>query len=122
MVSGDGRLCACDGWWEQDWYGRQPMENLSISFDGGRIQGSGFDIIGPFTLDGVIDQNGGVAILKQYIEQHSVDYLGRCDGEGTMTGEWRIGASRGRWMISIRRFEPGERAEIVELVPQAHRE
>src|SRR5947207_8154485 len=45
-------LCRCDGWWEEQGYGRQPMENLRISFGQGRLQGSGSDIVGPFTLSG----------------------------------------------------------------------
>ena len=65
----------CKDWWEQAGYGRQPMEQLRIEFDGGSIRGSGSDIIGLFTLTGTIE-DGKVAILKQYLGQHSVDYLG----------------------------------------------
>jgi len=28
----------CEGWWEQSGYGRQPMEQLRIEFDGGDIR------------------------------------------------------------------------------------
>jgi hypothetical protein len=47
-------------------------------------------MIGLFTVTGTIE-DGKVAIVKQYIVQHSVDYLGTYDGEGTMHGMWRIG-------------------------------
>jgi hypothetical protein len=29
----------CEGWWEQAGYGRQPMEQLRIEFEGGDIRG-----------------------------------------------------------------------------------
>ena len=96
------RSCGCVGWWEQVFFGRQPMENLPLSFDGRRIRGAGVDIVGPFTLEGLLDERGGVAMIKQY-RGHAVDYLGMYDGEGTMSGQWRIGADHGRWMITIRR-------------------
>jgi hypothetical protein len=75
----------CEGWWEQAGYGRQPMEQLRIEFDGGDIRGSGTDIVGLFALTGTIEE-GKVAIVKQYLGQHSVDFLGMYDGEGTMHG------------------------------------
>jgi hypothetical protein len=90
----------CEGWWEQNRYGRQPMEQLRIEFDGGNIRGSGTDMIGLFALTGTIE-DGKVAIAKQYLGQHSVDYLGTCDGEGTMHGMWRIGFFGGKWMIKV---------------------
>lgn len=74
------------------------METLRIEFDGGNIRGSGSDLIGLFTLTGTIE-DGSVAIVKQYVGRHSVDYLGSYDGEGTMHGMWRIGLFGGKWMI-----------------------
>ena len=44
-----------DGWWEQDLYGRQPMESLSLAFSNHQLNGAGVDMIGPFTLIGSID-------------------------------------------------------------------
>ena len=107
----------CEGWWEQDLFGRQPMEKLRISFDAKRIQGAGIDIIGPFSLTGAIEENGAVAIVKRYLGQHSVDYLGTYDGEGSLTGEWRIGLDRGRWLITIRRAVAGAATPILEYEP-----
>jgi hypothetical protein len=74
-----------EGWWEQDFYGRQPMDPLVLSFDKGVVRGSGQDIVGPFTMSGVIE-NGRVVIKKQYVGQHDTDYVGQFDGEGTMHG------------------------------------
>jgi hypothetical protein len=90
----------CEGWWEQAGYGRQPMEQLRIEFDGGNILGSGTDIIGLFALTGTIE-DGKVAIVKQYLAQHSVDYLGTHGGEGIMHGMWRIGVGGGKWKIKV---------------------
>src|SRR5690349_1495187 len=44
----------CEGWWEQDILGRQPMRELLLRFEGGQIAGSGHDIVGPFTIAGTI--------------------------------------------------------------------
>ena len=75
----------CEGWWEQAGYGRQSMEQLRINFEGGNIRGSGTDIIGLFALTGTIEE-ANVAIVKQYLGQHSLDYLGTYDGEATLHG------------------------------------
>ena len=111
-------LVHCEGWWEQAEFGRQPMDPLTVEFDTGRISGSGNDIVGLFTLTGTIE-GGNVAIVKQYIGQHSVDYVGTFDGEGTMHGRWGIaGWFGGNWMIKIaaHAVEPAE-AEIPEWRP-----
>lgn len=115
MTSEPKRTCNCEGWWEQGWFGRQPMERLAMSFGGRRIRGSGGDIVGPFTFDGLIDPSGGVAMIKRYVGAHSVDYLGTYDGEGTMSGEWRLGSLCGRWMITIRRVQAAANAEIARI-------
>jgi hypothetical protein len=95
-------LLRCEGWWEQRGFGRQPMLELRIRFQDGTIRGSGVDIIGPFKFTGRISTNGRVIMVKRYIGQHRVDYVGSYDGEGTMWGRWRIGPSRGRWLITLR--------------------
>lgn len=92
----------CDGWWQQAMFGRQPMEDLRLRFDSGFIVGSGRDIIGPFTFRGTIDQQGQVAMVKQYLGQHSVDYVGTYDGEGLLYGEWHIRDMQDRWLIRIK--------------------
>ncbi len=107
----------CEGWWEQDLYGRQPMNPLHLGFDAGSIDGYGTDVIGPFTFDGALEEGGVVVMCKQYIEQHSVTYLGRYDGEGLMTGDWRIDHFEGPWMIRLRRLTSVTLDEIKLFAP-----
>jgi len=107
--------CQCEGWWEQRGLGQQPMEGLRIAFVGDRLRGTGTDVVGAFTLAGTVAPDGQVAIVKQYLRQHAVDYLGTHDGEGTLAGEWHVAGFRGRWKIHVRRLE-GE-AEIHEFQP-----
>jgi hypothetical protein len=123
MTSGDRRVCRCEGWWEQESFGRQAMAELRVYFGEGRIVGRGVDVIGVFRLDGTLDENGAVAIIKQYVGQHDVQYLGQYDGEGTLSGEWRIGLDRvgldcGRWAIFVRGFADEMADEIAEIVPR----
>lgn len=63
----------CEGWWEQTGFGRQPMEQLCVQFDGGIVSGSGADVIGPFTITGRLEQDR-VVLVKRYLGLHSVDY------------------------------------------------
>jgi hypothetical protein len=73
-------------------------------------------------LTGTIE-DGKVAIVKQYIGQHSVDYLGTYDGEGTMHGMWRIGLFGGNWMIKVvGHAVEADEAEIREWRPVANEE
>lgn len=87
-----------EGWWEQDVYGRQRMNPLVLTFTDGKIQGSGKDIVGPFTMTGVL-RDGQVVIHKQYVDRHATKYVGQFDGEGSMQGSWHIGDSTGTWGI-----------------------
>ncbi|NND96805.1 MAG: hypothetical protein HKN47_05685 [Pirellulaceae bacterium] len=91
----------CEGWWQQEFLGKQAMEPLSLDFRDGAISGSGRDVVGPFTMTGMI-REGSVAIDKQYVGQHSARYLGQFDGEGSMQGTWHIGTMTGPWMIYLR--------------------
>lgn len=91
----------CEGWWVQDFFGRQPMSPLTLTFDEGNISGSGKDIVGPFTMEGVL-KDGKVAIDKQYVGQHATTYLGEFDGEGSMQGTWHIDGNTGPWGIHMR--------------------
>ena len=108
------RATPCEGWWEQRWFGRRPMDHLRLDFAPPRIEGSGTDVIGPFVLDGVITAGGGVSLQKTYVGKHDVIYDGHYDGEGRMWGTWKCGPDTGRWMIAIRRS--GAAADGVEDV------
>ena len=103
----------CEGWWEQVGYGRQPMLELTIALEDGNLRGQGRDIIGPFTLTGQIVREH-VAILKRYIGQHSVEYYGTYDGEGTLAGQWEIGDFRGNWLIKFAR-EKGRATHAADI-------
>lgn len=119
MKSDKQAWARCLGWWEQSWYGRQPMNNLRLSFADGRIEGLGDDMIGSFTLSGRLRPDGVVTILKQYIGQHSVDYVGSYDGEGVLSGQWHIGDLHGNWLIRIGGLDSLAEADIQEYVPQS---
>ena len=92
----------CEGWWHQSAFGRQPMCNLRLRFSGGKIFGSGHDIVGVFTFRGTITAQGKVHLVKRYLGSHTVDYVGTFDGEGLLFGEWYIGPVKDKWMIRLK--------------------
>src|SRR5262245_16061449 len=100
-MSSAGRGVACEGWWDEKGWGRQPMLELWLQFDAGQISGSGHDVVGPFLFAGAITAQGHVTMVKEYVGQHTVDYVGTYDGEGLMWGQWHIGALSDRWMIKF---------------------
>lgn len=106
----------CEGWWEQEGYGRQLMTDLRLAFQEGLIKGEGVDVIGPFLFLGKLTEEGQVSLIKQYLGQHSVDYLGQYDGEGELAGIWQIDGFHGRWSIRIKRA-PQSDDTIIEFVP-----
>jgi hypothetical protein len=79
------------GYWEQLGWGRQVMDELSLRFVGGLIDGEGRDILGRFHFRGTVTEGGRVHLIKQYVGRHQVDYDGHYDGEGTIFGTWSIG-------------------------------
>ena len=93
----------CSGWWEQVFYGRQPMEQLALSLQGRHLEGSGSDVVGRFSLTGFVAADGRVSIEKSYRGRHSVLYEGQFDGEGKMWGVWALPGYDGRWMIELGR-------------------
>lgn len=111
----------CEGWWEQEGYGRQSMHRLHLEFqaDKNRINftGSGFDIIGPFLIEqGMIfnapDRNNNkfVQFIKRY-ENHDIIYQGIriCQESEVWHGDWCLAKSNesGRWEISLLRTVGG---------------
>lgn len=95
------------------------MQQLMLSFDKGQISGTGTDIVGPFTFNGLIE-NGRVSLLKRYTGQHTVSYLGNYDGEGTMHGTWQAGTFRGPWAIRLEHHDGRSRGDdITEWNPSA---
>lgn len=108
----------CVGWWEQDFYGRQPMEDLQLCIAGNRIWGKGTDVIADFTFEGKLREDGMVELIKQYLDQHSVVYVGQYDGEGTLAGTWDINGYRGKWHIKFLGPSHGKKPEITEILPE----
>ncbi len=102
----------CDGWWEQPGFGRQAMHELRLHFADGQIEGSGTDIVGPFTFAGDISATGNVILIKQYLGRHRVNYVGKYDGEGLLWGDWNIGPMMGPWLI---RLAAGCRSNVAEI-------
>ena len=45
----------CEGWWEQPGFGRQPMEQLQLSFNAGEVTGAGIDVVGAFRIAGRLE-------------------------------------------------------------------
>jgi hypothetical protein len=78
------------GFWEQTFWGRQAMRELTLRFSGGRVEGEGVDVIGRFTFRGAYRGDGSVVLVKQYVGRHRVLYRGSYDGEGTILGQWSI--------------------------------
>jgi hypothetical protein len=106
-----------EGWWEQVYHGRQPMDDLQLAVDGRCLDGVGTDIIGPFTLQGLISDDGRVSILKDYVGRHSVRYEGQHDGEGRMWGVWSLPGFSGRWMIALGRQRRESLDDILDIGP-----
>src|SRR5947209_1060263 len=78
------------GFWQQEGYGRQPMQEFQLDFAGGAVHGRGIDVIGPFTIRGQCEADGTIAFVKQYLAKHAVIYRGQPDGEGSILGTWNI--------------------------------
>ena len=74
----------------------------TFSFDAGQVSGAGIDIVGPFQFTGRLEVEGGVvALIKQYLGKHRVDYVGEFDGEGTLHGTWPPGKPKSE--ITVRK-------------------
>jgi hypothetical protein len=103
------------GYWEQEVFGRQSMEGLTLSFAEGVITGHGTDIIGPFVFRGSYDAAGSVSLTKHYLGKHSVHYQGVYDGEGTIHGIWSIPPYwQGKFALM-----PDFRGEVSEAIAEA---
>ncbi len=67
---------------------------------------------------GVVDDSG-IRLLKQYIGQHSIEYVGSYDGEGVYFGRWNYaGYIGGDWLIRVgvgRHLDSDSAAAIIEI-------
>ena len=100
----------CAGWWEQSGR-REEMEGLRMTISGNQLSGSGYDVIGPFTFDGTLDENNDVRMIKEYLGKHRVLYKGEYDGKDLMWGIWMIGFSTGPWEIKFGADKEDEETE-----------
>ena len=74
-------------------------QDFQLSFENGRMDGSGSDDIGFFILRGTYNEDSLEAKwLKTYPGSHDVDYRGFREGKG-IYGQWTIGGSSGGFMI-----------------------
>jgi hypothetical protein len=106
----------CEGWWEQEGLGRQPMHELTIEFENGRLSGEGVDWVGLFVIRGIAREDT-IEIHKQYIGQHSILYRGTTQGEGVYFGDWECnGYVGGRWSICFRTIQ-GDDQPIQQIQP-----
>jgi hypothetical protein len=86
-----------EGFWVQEYYGRQPMREFELRFEKGNVSGGGKDVVGRFTVSGAYDvKTGRVLMVKQYVGKHAVRYAGEPDGEGSIQGTWEITSPWGR--------------------------
>jgi hypothetical protein len=107
------------GYWEQTFFGRQLMHDLTLRFVAGHIDGEGRDCIGPFTFGGEYDDQGGVTLVKHYLGHHTVAYTGRYDGEGTIHGIWSIGELwSGPFALSPANFKVAADAPILTIAAE----
>jgi hypothetical protein len=109
-----------EGFWVQEYYGRQPMREFELRFVNGNITGSGKDMVGRFTFSGAYDmQTGRVMMVKQYVGKHAVRYTGDPDGEGCIQGTWEItsvfGRTTGTFMLKPVVRKPGADDPIEEI-------
>ncbi len=94
----------CDGWWEQNGFGRQPMHGLRLCYDDGHVSGEGEDVVGQFEIRGTVTATAA-SLVKHYRDAHEVAYFGIRDGEGAFFGRWSIFGIGGKWLIKVRAAE-----------------
>jgi hypothetical protein len=106
-----------DGFWVQEFFGRQPMTPFTLNFDGGRVSGQGKDMVGRFSFFGEYDEaTGAVRMVKQYAGKHQVLYVGQPDGEGSIQGTWWIDEhQRGPFLLRPRVEKPRGDEPIQEI-------
>ena len=97
------------GHWDQNGLGRQAMHDLTLEFNDRHLTGSGRDCVGEFSMNGEIQADMRVQIVKKYVHRHSVVYVGEHDGEGLIFGTWALFGDHGTFAMRPRRRLPKER-------------
>jgi hypothetical protein len=105
------------GFFQQSWLPGRHTTDADLSFEGGRLWGSGRDWVGPYTVEGHYDTaDGRCRWTKHYLGKHSVTYSGCNEGKG-IWGVWEIRAffglyiDRGLFHLWPRGQDPGDEAE-----------
>jgi hypothetical protein len=79
--------------------GPKHQMHLSLTFNGGSINGDGTDDIGPFLIRGAFDGSIREASwTKSYVGMHTVEYRGLYDGR-SICGDWSLIVSSGGFWI-----------------------
>lgn len=107
------------GYWEQEFYGKQAMQDFKLSFEDGKVKGGGHDVVGAFIFTGEYDDQGNITLIKRYIARHFVTYTGKYDGEGTIAGTWKIEPNwAGPFAMMADGVKPHEGLPVTELKPR----
>jgi len=71
--------------------GTQGIMDFKLKFKGGFVSGEGTDPIGTYTWSGTYDaRQQTIAMRKQYLGRHCVDYIGKKCGKKEFEGTWSI--------------------------------
>jgi hypothetical protein len=103
-----------DGAWvgayvQEAQFGRNGWMSMTLRQRGVVVEGEGYDPVGAFGVKARIDEAGRIQLLKAYVGQHTVDYVGIV-GNDAMHGAWTISGTRysGVWaMRTARTFDEG---------------
>ena len=115
------------GFWQQEGWGQQPMEEFELYFSNGIVTGQGVDMVGRFTFDGEYDQQTGLLnLVKKYVGRHTVNYVGQPNGEGAIVGRWSIvmvlgehrWESSGPFLLQPELPKPTEHDPVYEIRPR----
>ncbi len=114
------------GFFLQCWLpGRNTME-MNLTFDQGRMQATGSDLVGTFIFQGEYDPaDGACQWVKKYVGKHSVAYKGKNQGQG-IWGVWEIRIlgglyqDQGVFHIWPKGMTPGQEAEATVQAYLAH--
>jgi hypothetical protein len=83
------------GYFLQRWIPGRHTMTIDLSFGSGQLQGSGSDLVGPFTFQGGYSPGDArCQWVKQYLGKHQVKYTGINEGQG-IWGLWEIRALGG---------------------------
>jgi hypothetical protein len=119
------------GFWQQEGWGQQAMQDFELHFADGLVRGHGYDVVGRFTFAGEYETDTGhITLTKQYLGKHSVEYIGQPNGEGAIIGQWRcaiqlgdqVYETRGPFLLQPQLPVPTEHDPVYEIRPRSERD